>query len=87
MTSDLIDEAVNVLHRSFFINEPVCRATEINIPNNPNSMQAKEDLSQLCRIVAQDGVSLIARDISSNKVVSVAFNKVQVSFYVRKKSI
>lgn len=71
MTPEDTDEAVEVLSRSFFINESVC--------NNPDSIQARKDLSELCRIVAEDGVSLVAKHIPTNKIVSVAFNKVQVS--------
>lgn len=80
LTPELIEEAVDVLNRSFFINESVCRASEINLPSNPDSIQARKDLSELCRIVAQDGVSLVAKHIPTNRIVSVAFNKVQVRF-------
>ncbi|KAL5274145.1 hypothetical protein ACFFRR_000730 [Megaselia abdita] len=77
LTPELTEEAVDVLNRSFLINESVCKASEINIPNNPDSIQARKDLSELCRIVARDGVSLVAKHVPSNKIVSVAFNKVQ----------
>lgn len=80
LTPEDVEEAVDALNISFFVNESVCRASEINIPKNPDSIQARKDLSELCRIVAKDGVSLVAKHIPSNKIVGVAFNKVQVSF-------
>lgn len=80
LTPELIEESVSVLNRSFFINESVCKASEINLPSNPDSIQARKDLSELCRIVAKDGVSLVAKHIPTDRIVSVAFNKIQVSF-------
>ncbi|EDW68172.1 uncharacterized protein [Drosophila virilis] len=69
-----LEEALNVLDDSFFINESVCIACEINLPQNT---QARQELRELCRITAQDGVSLIMRHVESCRIVAVSFNKLQ----------
>jgi len=53
----------------------VCVACEINLPEN---LQARQELRELCRITALDGVSLLVKEVETNRVVSVSFNKVQV---------
>lgn len=81
-----LDESIDVLNRSFLLYESVCIGSEINILDNPDAIQARKDLSELCRIVAKDGVSLVAKHVPSNKIISVAFNKVQVSSEMSKLS-
>lgn len=68
-----------MLYRSFFLNESVSKASEIDLPENPDSIQGRKELAELCRVVAKDGVTVVAKHIPTNKIVSVAFNKVQVS--------
>ncbi|XP_017953693.1 uncharacterized protein LOC108649183 [Drosophila navojoa] len=69
-----LEEALNVLNDSFFINESVCNGCEINLPEN---IQARQELRELCRITAQDGVSLIIKHVESGRIVAVSFNKLQ----------
>ncbi|XP_060647711.1 uncharacterized protein LOC132785575 [Drosophila nasuta] len=69
-----LEEALDVLNDSFFLNESVCNACEINLPQNA---QARQELRELCRITAQDGVSLLARHVESGRIVAVSFNKIQ----------
>ncbi|EDW85196.1 uncharacterized protein Dwil_GK14520 [Drosophila willistoni] len=69
-----LEEALDVLDRSFFINESVCVACEIGLPN---AVQARKELRELCKITAQDGVSLLVKETESGRVVAVAFNKLQ----------
>ncbi|KAH8381360.1 hypothetical protein KR093_003042, partial [Drosophila rubida] len=65
---------IQVLNDSFFINESVCNGCEINLPQNA---QARQELRELCRITAQDGVSLIAKHVESGRIAAVSFNKIQ----------
>lgn len=71
-----------VLDGSFFLNESVSRATEINLPEN---RQARQELRELCRLTADDGVSLIAVEKLTGKPIAVAFNKIQVKIWAAKK--
>lgn len=68
---------LQVLDGSFFLNESVCVACEINLPEN---RQARLDLRELCRKTALDGVSLLVKEADTGRVVSVSFNKIQVRF-------
>ncbi|XP_032593002.1 uncharacterized protein LOC6564076 [Drosophila grimshawi] len=74
MTLSDLEESLKVLDNAFFINESVCKGCEINLPHNS---QAREDLKELSRITAQDGVSLFVRHLESGRIVAVAFNKLQ----------
>ena len=80
LNAHYLDDAVDMLYRSFFLNESVCRASEIDVPNNPDSLQGRNELAELCRVTAQDGVTVVARHVPTDKIVGVAFNKIQVSF-------
>ncbi|KAI9579677.1 hypothetical protein GQX74_000465 [Glossina fuscipes] len=51
-------------------------ATEINLPQNVN---ARKELRELCRLTAQDGVSLVAIEKCTDTLVGVSFNKIQFS--------
>uniref|UniRef100_T1PH90 Acetyltransferase n=1 Tax=Musca domestica TaxID=7370 RepID=T1PH90_MUSDO len=74
LTEDKLEEALDVLDGSFFLYESVSIGSEINLPEN---VQARQELRELSRITAQDGVSLVAIEKASGKPVSVAFNKIQ----------
>lgn len=74
LTKSNLEEALEVLDKSFFLNEAICRACEINLPENA---QARSELRELCRITADDGVSLVAKHVESGKIVGVSFNKIQ----------
>ncbi|KAM7362953.1 uncharacterized protein ACRADG_000047 isoform 2-T2 [Cochliomyia hominivorax] len=72
LTKDKLEEALLILDLSFFLHEPVCNATEINLPENA---LARQELKELCRQTAEDGVSLVALEKSNGKPVAVLFNK------------
>ncbi|XP_017031142.1 uncharacterized protein [Drosophila kikkawai] len=76
VTASDLEEALDVLDNSFFLNESVCNACEINLPEND---QARRELRELCKITALDGVSLLVKEVESGRVVAVAFNKLQFS--------
>uniref|UniRef100_A0A0K8TR57 Uncharacterized protein n=1 Tax=Tabanus bromius TaxID=304241 RepID=A0A0K8TR57_TABBR len=70
-----LEDAIKVLD-TFFANESICNATEINLPENEES---REELRDLCREVSTDNVSVVARHLPTNRIVSVAFNKLQTA--------
>uniref|UniRef100_A0A0A1WPV6 Urease accessory protein UreF n=1 Tax=Zeugodacus cucurbitae TaxID=28588 RepID=A0A0A1WPV6_ZEUCU len=74
LTETDLEEALEVLDKSFFLYESVSIACEINLPENG---QARSELRELCRITADDGVSLVAKHVKSGKIVGVSFNKIQ----------
>ncbi|XP_017144675.1 uncharacterized protein LOC108157229 [Drosophila miranda] len=69
-----LEEALDVLDGSFFINESVCIACGINLPHNA---QARQELRELCNITAKDGVSLLVKEVATERIVAVSFNKIQ----------
>uniref|UniRef100_A0A0A1WG81 Urease accessory protein UreF n=2 Tax=Zeugodacus cucurbitae TaxID=28588 RepID=A0A0A1WG81_ZEUCU len=74
LTKSGLEEALEILDKSFFLNEPICIACEIHLPENA---QARSELRELCRATADDGVSLVANHVQSGKIVGVLFNKLQ----------
>ncbi|XP_072947567.1 uncharacterized protein [Epargyreus clarus] len=65
--------ALNVIRQAFCQDEYVCIGAEVN--KNP---LAAEELLELCADAALDGVSLVAVEVATGEVASVAFNKIQV---------
>lgn len=61
------------MNKSFFIDENVAKAVELY--KNPAAIKELEELSMNA---ANDGVSVIAVEKSTGKVVGVSFNKLQV---------
>ncbi|KAL5274134.1 hypothetical protein ACFFRR_000721 [Megaselia abdita] len=72
-----VEEAVDFLNRSYFLNESVCKAAQINEKYNTGAIQGRKELEELCRQVSKDGVTIVAKHVATNKIVSVAFNKMQ----------
>lgn len=60
---------------SFYDNASICMGLEINLPQN---VEVRQELTSLCKVMAQDGVSLMARDVQLDKIIGIAFNKIQV---------
>lgn len=73
LTTQSLDGAIKVMRESFFTMEPLCKA--FGILKEPG---AAEELLQTCYDAAKDGVSIVANDTSTNKIVGVIFNKIQV---------
>lgn len=48
--------------------------------NLPGTEEARKELSMLVKETTKDGVSLLAREISTNKIVGFSFNKLQVAY-------
>lgn len=74
LTTETIDGALDVMRESFFIKESMC--VGVDLLSEPG---APEELLDLCMEIARDGVSVVAIDINTKKVVGVAFIKIQVS--------
>lgn len=69
------EQVLDVLRKAFFRFETVSVGSEIN-----NNVEAQKDLELLCdNVLKKSGVSLIAREVETNKIVGVAINVVQVS--------
>uniref|UniRef100_A0A182VYW2 N-acetyltransferase domain-containing protein n=1 Tax=Anopheles minimus TaxID=112268 RepID=A0A182VYW2_9DIPT len=66
------EQSMEVLRKSFFLNEMVCIGAEVDL-----TPQAQKDLEQLCLDVANGGVSMIARHIPSDTIIGVSFNVLQ----------
>lgn len=73
MTGDTFEGALNVIRKSFFVYENVCKAVDLLSESG-----ASKELEELCVDAAKDGVSVVAVDTNSKKVIGVAFNKIQL---------
>jgi GNAT superfamily N-acetyltransferase len=73
MTAAYLEEAVSMMDAAFFRHETVSRCLGL-----PNDTAALAELKQLTTAAAKDGVSVIAIDKTTNKVIGAAFNKLQV---------
>lgn len=74
LSDETLEGALDVIRKSFFLYESVSIGVELS--SEPG---ASEELEELCLNAAKDGVSVVAIDITTNEVVGVAFNKIQVS--------
>uniref|UniRef100_A0A8D8F672 (northern house mosquito) hypothetical protein n=1 Tax=Culex pipiens TaxID=7175 RepID=A0A8D8F672_CULPI len=67
------EATLDVLRKSFFLNEKVCIGAEVNLDR-----QAQADLEKLCVVVCRgSGVSLVARQVATGEIVGVSFNVLQ----------
>lgn len=74
LTDETLEGALDVIRKSFFVYESVSKAVDLN--SEPG---ACKELEELCLNAAKDGISVVAIDTTSNEVVGVCFNKIQVS--------
>ncbi|XP_076220970.1 uncharacterized protein LOC143174255 [Nomia melanderi] len=73
LTEDTLEGALDVIRKSFFINESVCKGVALTA-----ELGASKELEELCLDAAKDGVSVVATDFTTGEVIGVAFNKIQV---------
>ncbi|XP_076684579.1 uncharacterized protein LOC143377315 isoform X2 [Andrena cerasifolii] len=73
LTEDTLEGALNVMRKSFFVDESVCKGVALT-----SEAGASSELEELCLDAAKDGVSVVAIDVESGEVVGAAFNKIQV---------
>lgn len=69
-----LEGALNLIRKSCFISENLCLA--VSLLEEPG---APDELMKSCIDAAKDGVSVVAIDTNTNKVVGVNLNKIQVS--------
>ncbi|KOX73397.1 hypothetical protein WN51_14443 [Melipona quadrifasciata] len=81
LTNDTLEGALDVIRKSFFIYENVCKG--VDLLSEPG---ASKELEELCLETAKDGVSVVAVDVNSREVIGVAFNKIQLLNSSSKKS-
>ncbi|KAF9405789.1 hypothetical protein HW555_013609 [Spodoptera exigua] len=74
LTNKTMEGALKVIRDSFFKTEPLCKA--VGLLEEPG---AAEELMQTCYDAAKDGVTLVASDTSTNEIIGVVFNKIQVT--------
>ncbi|XP_076384135.1 uncharacterized protein LOC143261998 [Megalopta genalis] len=73
LTEDTLEGALQVIRKSFFPNESICKA--VNLISAPCSVRA---LEELCVEIAKDGVSIVAVDVKTEEVVGVVLNKIKI---------
>lgn len=64
-----------VLNDAFYDQEYVCIGYGIDLPGTE---EIRNELSMLVMETTKDGISLLAREKSSDKIVGFSFNKLQV---------
>ena len=72
----------NIIQKCYYqvISEAFCQDEAVSIGSEVNkNPKAIEELLELCADAALDGVSVVAVAVDTGEVVSVAFNKIQVS--------
>lgn len=68
------EQVINVIRESFFQYETVSIASGVN-----KNADAQRDLEILCTdVLKRDGVSLMAREIETDKIIGVSLNVIQV---------
>ncbi|XP_015188943.1 PREDICTED: uncharacterized protein LOC107073050 [Polistes dominula] len=81
LTNDTLSGALDVIRTSFFTQESVCKA--VGILSEPG---AADELIELCLDAAKDGVSIVALEVETGKVVGALFNKIQLPGNGKEKS-
>ncbi|KAJ8940083.1 hypothetical protein NQ314_010917 [Rhamnusium bicolor] len=71
--AEFLDGALNVMREGFYPDESAC--TALGLPQHP---EAISELEELTIRTSRDGVSVIAIESATQKVVGAAFNKLQV---------
>ena len=74
MRADQLAGAIDVMRESFFPNENISKALLLN-----ERKRASAQTERLARLAANDGVSIVAVEVASGRVIGVAFNKIQVN--------
>lgn len=67
------NDALNVLTRAFYTFESVCNGIKL-----AKNAKAVDELNELVKEAIKDGVSIVAVDNTTNDIVGVSINKIQV---------
>ncbi|XP_043275152.1 uncharacterized protein [Venturia canescens] len=73
LTTETLQGALTVIREEFFTDENVSVGVELT--SEPG---ASEELEELCLDAIKDGVSVVAIDVTTGKVVGAALNKIQI---------
>lgn len=74
LTKETFEGGMYVMRNAFFKDENVCIGVELH--KEPG---AADELLELCRRAALDGVTIVCIEKSTGKVVGASFNKLQVN--------
>ncbi|XP_032667246.1 uncharacterized protein LOC116842316 [Odontomachus brunneus] len=74
LTTETLQGALDVMRKNFFVNESSC--VGVDLISEPG---APEEILDICKEVARDGLSIVAIDKSIEKVIGVFFSKIQVN--------
>lgn len=74
LTNETLPGALDVIRKTFFSLESVCRS--VKLLEEPG---APDELIELCRDTARDGVSVVAIDVETGEVVAALFSKIQIA--------
>lgn len=74
MREDQLAGAIDVMRESFFPNENISKALRLN-----ERTRASAQTERLAKFAANDGVSIVAVEVATGRVIGVAFNKIQVN--------
>ena len=74
MRADQLAAAIDVMRESFFPNETISKALLLN-----ERKRASTQVERLAKLAANDGVSIVAVEVATGRVIGVAFNKIQVN--------
>lgn len=75
MRADQLAGAIDVMRESFFPNETISKALLLN-----ERKRASAQVERLAKLAANDGVSIVAVEVATGRVIGVAFNKIQVNY-------
>jgi len=78
LTNDRLDELLDIFRKYYFSQENFCKVGGVG-----NNVEAIQECEQLIIDGAKQGVSLIAIDRNSNKIVGATINKILVIFQPR----
>ncbi|XP_021915801.1 uncharacterized protein LOC110827934 isoform X2 [Zootermopsis nevadensis] len=73
MREDQLAGAIDVMRESFFPNENISKALRLN-----ERTRASAQTERLAKLAANDGVSIVAVEVATGRVIGVAFNKIQI---------
>ena len=73
LPTDRRNEALNLLEKGFYPHENICKS--INFSENP---KAVAELNELATEAIKDGVSIMAVDNTTNDIIGLSINKIQV---------
>ncbi|PSN33297.1 hypothetical protein C0J52_21153 [Blattella germanica] len=72
LTAKYLPETIDLFRKSFYVHEPVCKVVGL-----AHTKKGGDQFAKLLADVAEDGMSVIAVEVATDKVVGAALNKLQ----------